>query len=80
MASIVFFRQRREDGGTRTGIDRRYQSRDERFGNGREVRNFYENAIGHQALRLAMSGTSWSKDDLRTLTAGDMKKQSNLIP
>ena len=45
--------------------------RDSTFGNGRFVRNLFESAVEHQAMRLASSG-NLSKDQLMTLTLADL--------
>ena len=43
------------------------------FGNGRFVRNVFEAAVGHQALRLTDGDNDIDIDDLTTLTAADIR-------
>ena len=48
-----------------------YENRDENFGNGRDVRNRFEDAVARQADRLA-SCAEVTKEDLMTLLPGDI--------
>ncbi len=48
-----------------------YQARDEKFGNARTVRNFFERTISMQADRLASSSDEPSKQDLITILRED---------
>ncbi len=43
------------------------------FGNGRDVRNFFQRCIMAQSVRLARSGSGGSKDDLMMLTSEDLE-------
>jgi SpoVK/Ycf46/Vps4 family AAA+-type ATPase len=49
-----------------------YESRDERFGNGRYVRNVFEETINRQALRLSSRAEASSREELQLLTASDI--------
>jgi len=49
-----------------------YASRDERFGNGRYVRNIFQQTINCQALRLASRTVPSSKEELQLITALDI--------
>jgi hypothetical protein len=49
-----------------------YQARSERFGNGRYVRNVFEEVINRQALRLTSLMRPSSEDELRTIIAEDI--------
>jgi hypothetical protein len=51
---------------------RKYEDRTERFGNGREVRNFFEETVTRQSLRLSAIGRRATKDELRTLLTEDI--------
>lgn len=53
-------------------FDRLYAERDENFGNGRDVRNFFEDAVTRQANRLAKLEAP-SKDELMTLLPEDLE-------
>ncbi len=53
-------------------FERAYSLRDENFGNGRFVRNVYEQTIVNQAHRLAGAETSLSGEDLQTIEAVDL--------
>ena len=48
-----------------------YENRDDNFGNGRDVRNRFEDVISRQANRLAEM-ESPSKDDLMTIIKADL--------
>lgn len=50
----------------------RFETRDENFGNAREVRNEFEKAVSRQANRLA-AAASPSKEDLMTLLPEDLE-------
>ena len=50
----------------------KWEHRDERFGNAREARRMFEEAIGRQAVRLAARGGALSKDDLRLIEEDDL--------
>ena len=52
----------------------RYVKRGKNFANGRDVRNFFENAIANQANRLAC-GIDLTDEELSTLTIDDVKVQ-----
>ena len=54
-------------------FDRLYAERDENFGNGRDVRNFFEDAVTRQANRLAKLEAP-SKDELMTLLPEDLEE------
>jgi len=47
------------------------------FGNGRHVRNLFESAVRAQAVRLAMGGDQWTRDELTELRAGDFGAESD---
>src|SRR5208337_4191176 len=49
-----------------------YASREERFGNGRYVRNIFQQTINRQALRLASRTVPSSKEELQLITALDI--------
>ncbi len=49
-----------------------YENRDENFGNGRDVRNFFEDCIMRQANRIAEMETP-TKDDLMSLVLADLE-------
>ena len=49
-----------------------YQTRDERFGNGRLVRNFIEQMIANQANRLAELPNTPTVEELQTLLDSDV--------
>ena len=48
-----------------------YENRDDNFGNGRDVRNWFEDVVSRQADRLAASEKAPSKDELMTITKED---------
>lgn len=56
-------------------FENRYQHRGKTFANGRDVRNFFEQAVVNQANRLVLQG-SISNDDLTCLTYADVSKIS----
>ncbi len=53
-------------------LTRLYENRDENFGNGRTVRNLFEDAVSRQANRLA-SLSSPTRDELMTLLPQDLE-------
>lgn len=52
-----------------------YENRDDNFGNGRDVRNFFENAIAAHSDRVSQL-PSPSRDDLMTIISEDLEKAS----
>lgn len=50
-----------------------YENRDENFGNGRDVRNFFEDVVVRQSNRIAGMEAP-SRDDLITITPKDLKE------
>lgn len=56
----------------RDHFDQLYDCRDANFGNGRDVRNIFENVINAQANRLA-EGSDFTTENLLTLTEEDVK-------
>lgn len=50
-----------------------YQNRDEFFGNGRFVRNFYEKVLSNQINRLEETDESITKDDLQKIQLSDVR-------
>ncbi|MBR6209138.1 MAG: AAA family ATPase [Oscillospiraceae bacterium] len=48
-----------------------YENRDDNFGNGRDVRNWFEDVVSRQADRLAAAEGEPSKDELMTITKED---------
>lgn len=57
----------------RVHFDKMYAQRDDNFGNGRDVRNVFENIINVQANRLAMD-PDLTTEELVELTSEDVKK------
>ena len=53
-------------------FDEMYEERDDNFGNGRDVRNFFEDAVSRQADRVAAMEAP-TKDDLMTIIKEDME-------
>ncbi|MGE4353477.1 MAG: AAA family ATPase [Oscillospiraceae bacterium] len=53
-----------------------YENRDDNFGNGRDVRNFFENCISRQADRLAEM-KSPKREDLMSLTIQDLEVKAD---
>jgi len=51
---------------------RMYDTRTERFGNGRAVRNIFEEVVNRQAMRLTATATPATPDDLRALLTEDI--------
>ena len=51
---------------------RMYEARTERFGNGRAVRNIFEEVVNRQAMRLTATATSATPDELRLLLTEDI--------
>jgi SpoVK/Ycf46/Vps4 family AAA+-type ATPase len=51
---------------------RMYEARTERFGNGRAVRNVFEEVVNRQAMRLTALPTTVTADELRLLLAEDI--------
>lgn len=72
-----------EEGCVDTALDlftRRHRSKS--FGNGREVRRFFEMAVSHQAARLSktmVAGKDIGVEDLKTITREDMKAAADTI-
>ena len=62
-----------EDAGTKADeyIDQMVKYKDENFGNGRDVRNFFEKILGKQASRVAASG-EFSEEAFVKLVAEDI--------
>lgn len=50
-----------------------YENRDENFGNGRDVRNFFEDVVVRQSNRIAAMENP-TKDDLVTITPKDLRE------
>ncbi|MDR1217413.1 MAG: AAA family ATPase [Oscillospiraceae bacterium] len=59
-------------------FDDMYETRDENFGNARDVRNFFENMVSVHANRVSGVDNP-TKADLSDVTAEDLKKASELI-
>ena len=57
----------------RAHFDRLYAERDDSFGNGRDVRNLFENILNAQANRL-VSDPDLTLEELQELTAEDVGK------
>ncbi|MGI6013984.1 MAG: AAA family ATPase [Oscillospiraceae bacterium] len=55
-----------------------YETRDENFGNGRDVRNLFETIIANQANRLATMGTP-TKDDLMAILPEDIAPEASPV-
>jgi hypothetical protein len=53
-------------------LSHEYEARDERFGNGRTVRNIFGETISRQHLRLASTGRPLEREELRLLTIEDI--------
>ena len=53
-------------------LQQRYDCRDDKFGNAREVRNLFEDVVRHRASRLAIGRTTLSKEQLSFLTSEDI--------
>jgi hypothetical protein len=53
-------------------FQRAHAARNERFGNGRYVRNVFQETINRQALRLALANRQSSKEELSLITAADI--------
>jgi stage V sporulation protein K len=51
---------------------RLYAGRDERFGNGRTVRNVFDEAVNRQAMRLSTCGQVVTVEDLQLLLSEDV--------
>ena len=51
---------------------RMYEARTERFGNGRAIRNVFEEVVNRQAMRLTASPTAATANELRLLLAEDI--------
>jgi hypothetical protein len=49
-----------------------YEARTERFGNGRAVRNIFEEVVNRQAMRLTATATPATPDELRLLLTEDI--------
>lgn len=61
-------------------LSRHYERRGETFGNGRDVRNFFERTISGQAARLAGYSHDLSRQELMTLEIEDIPDQSDMGP
>ena len=57
-------------------FDRLYEERDENFGNGRDVRNRFEDMIVRQSNRVAMMDAP-SKDDLMAVLPEDLREEQD---
>ena len=57
---------------TKDAFGRKYDARTERFGNAREVRNCFEEAVARHAMRIASSGGNPSASELSELIAADI--------
>ena len=57
-------------------FNRLYEERDENFGNARDVRNLFEDAMARQANRVAALEAP-TKEDLMTLTVDDLKEEDD---
>ena len=55
-------------------FDRLYQERDDNFGNGRDVRNCFENMIVRQSNRVAAMDAP-TREDLMTVLPEDLEEQ-----
>lgn len=53
-------------------FQQRYDARNERFGNGREVRNLFEEVISRQAMRIASSNKEATGDELQLIVPEDV--------
>ena len=51
-----------------------YENRSDNFGNGRDVRNFFEDTVVRQANRLAKMENP-TKEDLITIIPKDLKEE-----
>ncbi len=51
---------------------RMHEARTERFGNGRAVRNIFEEVVNRQAMRLTARATPATCDELRLLLTEDI--------
>lgn len=60
----------------RDHFNKMYEYRDENFGNGRDVRNFFENAIAAHSDRVSQLEAP-TRDDLMTLIREDLDKAAN---
>ena len=49
-----------------------YEARTERFGNGRAVRNVFEDVVNRRAMRLTATETPATPDELRLLLSEDI--------
>ena len=56
-------------------FDRLYQERDDNFGNGRDVRNCFEDMIVRQSNRVAAMEAP-TKEDLMTVLPEDLEEQT----
>ena len=59
----------------RAMFDRLYQQRDDNFGNGRDVRNCFEDMIVRQSNRVAAMEAP-TKEDLMTVLPEDLEEQT----
>jgi len=53
-----------------------YAARTERFGNGRAVRNIFEEVVNRQAMRLTATATPATPDELRLLLTEDIPSET----
>ncbi len=54
-----------------TRLEKMYQTRDEHFGNARDVRNMFQETVTNQATRLEESG-NYTKENMMQITAADI--------
>ena len=57
-------------------FDRLYEERDENFGNGRDVRNRFEDMIARQSHPVAMMDAP-TKDDLMAVLPEDLREEQD---
>ena len=60
-------------------FDGLYENRSENFGNGRDVRNVFENMVVRQSNRVAAMDSP-TRDDLMTVLPADLKDAEEKIP
>lgn len=56
----------------RACLSSKWETRNERFGNGREARNLFEETISRQAVRLSQRTDALDKDELRLIITEDV--------
>jgi len=54
-------------------LNNQYRDRDETFGNGRLVRNLFENIVKNQSVRIAETISNPKHSDLVTILADDVR-------